>query len=95
MFGDWEIDNESMTQVANKKENEDLFENCEMDNATLFQFVARFDMNLNLGVSDFFADLPLLPPTSGDLNVQAQTTTRRFATSTSEEDLNSLVQATK
>ena len=79
-FGDCEIDDESMTQLANKIET---------------QIVARYDLSFDSGVSDFFADLPLLPPTAGDMNVQVQTTTRRYATSTSEEDLNSLVQATK
>ena len=65
-----------------------------MDDATLSQFVACYDMSFDLSVSDFFADLTL-PLTSGELNVQVQTTTYRFATSISEENLNSLVQATK
>ena len=63
MFGGCKIDDESMTQLANKIENEALFENCEMDDATLSQFLARYDTSFDLGVRDFFADLTLLPPT--------------------------------
>ena len=69
MFGGFEIDDESMTQLAKKIENEALFENCKMDDATLPQFVARYDMSFDLGVSDFFSDLPRVLPTSGNLKV--------------------------
>ena len=41
MFGGCEIDDESMTRLVNKTENEALFENCDMDYITLSQFVAR------------------------------------------------------
>ena len=41
MFGGCEIDDESMTRLVNKTENEALFENCDMDDITLSQFVAR------------------------------------------------------
>ena len=41
MFGDCENGWRVNDSVANKIENESLFENCEMDDATLSQFVAR------------------------------------------------------
>ena len=57
MFSDCEIDDESMTQLGNKIENEALYENCEMDDATFSLFVARYDMSFDLSASNFFDDL--------------------------------------
>jgi hypothetical protein len=93
MYDDSGIDDETLTQLANKIENDALFENGELDDKTLSQFVSYYDISFDMGVDDFFADIfSITSPQSSASNNTAQS---RFASTTSEADLNTLIQETK